>query len=99
MRTGEWECRVAVIEAPAGPIGSAVADGTIGREVGGHVIGVRCAREIGLMATIASGRQRCVVVVDVARGADHRSVGTGERERRGAVIERSAGPVGSAVTQ
>ena len=53
MRAGERERRGVVIEAGACPIGSTVTDGAIGREVGGHVIGVRGARVIGLMTAIA----------------------------------------------
>ena len=56
------------------------------------MIGILRPREVGLMATVAIGRQRCVVVVHVAGRAGHALVGSGQRECGLVVIEHRAIP-------
>jgi len=76
----ERERRGVVIEARAGPIGCGMAgsagcresDGGVGRGVGPVVI--------RLVATVAGGRQSCVVVIGVALCALQCSVRSGQRE-------------------
>ena len=92
-----------VIESGAGPCSGVVAVLAGRREelrlggvarVGGVVV-------IGLVAADTRRRQRRVVVVDVAIGADARRncVRAGKRERRLVVIERGVGPDRRVVTE
>jgi hypothetical protein len=73
MRTGEWERRVVVIERRSGPICRRVAGAACCWESRSRVARIRRSIPVGLMAAIAGGRQRCVVVVRVAgRACDSR---------------------------
>jgi len=95
--TGEGELGRVVIETRSGPVGGAVARFTGRRESSGRVrrgVGVVV---IDLVAPNAIGRQRRVVVVDMASGAGHGDVRPGQRKLGCVVIEGRAGPVRSAV--
>jgi hypothetical protein len=89
---GQWEYR-RMVECGRGPVGGGVAQCAICRESGGNVGGIRRPIEIRLVASVAGGRQCCVVVVDVALCASHGNVCASEWERRGVVIESCAGPI------
>ena len=65
MRAGEREGRV-VIEGGRCPVGRRVAQCAIGWEAGGDVGRVGGAGEVLLVAAVATGGQRGVVVIDVA---------------------------------
>lgn len=54
---------------------------------------------VRLVAAVAGGRKRCVVVVDMARGAGHLRVETSQRKRGRAVIKLAVGPQRSVVTE
>ena len=91
------ELRVlAVIEAGGQPGAGVVA----GLASGGEKLGLRCVSRIGgsvvvgLVASDAGGRQRGVVVVDVAHRALRRRDGVhaGQRERRVVVVEHCVSP-------
>ena len=84
---------VRVIERRACPRCRRMAGGAGVREPGGRVIRIGRSVVIGLVATHAGCRQRRVIVVHVATGACDRGMRSGQRERRGVVIERRAGPV------
>jgi len=81
-----------MIERRTGPRCSVMARGAGRWEASRGVIGIRGPGEILRVAAVAVRRQRCVVVIDVASSAGHSDVGAGQRERRLAVIEWSAGP-------
>ena len=66
VRAGQRERCSAVIEAGAGPICGAVADRTISGEGCLNVVGVRGARVIGLVATVACRRNGGEVIVRMA---------------------------------
>jgi len=55
------------------------------------------ARKIRLVAAIACGGQRCVIVLRMARGTGHGGVRAGQWERCGVVIESGACPIRGAV--
>jgi len=86
-----------VIEGGRSPVGRGVAQRAVGREATGHVRRVSGAGKVGLVASIAVGRQCQVIVIHVALRARHGDVCAGQRERRGVVIERGTCPVGGAV--
>ena len=88
-----------MVEGGACPIGRAVTGLTSRREIRLHVIRVRRAFEIGLVALLATrgsgqvigpGRIECCVVT---LRALQRYVRTGEGEPGGRVVKRAAGPV------
>jgi len=87
-----------VVERRAGPRRGVVAGGASGGEVGRDVVRILDARVIRLVARIAVGRDRGVVVGDVARRAGYRDVRAGERERGVVVIKSGGSPVRGAVT-
>src|ERR1017187_999745 len=68
------------------------------REARGGVAGIGGARVVGLVATPAIAGSGGVIVAHMAQGAltigQHGGVITGQRERRGRVRERGAGPIG-----
>ena len=86
-----------VIEGRRSPIRRGVAKRAISRESGGYVGRIGGAREVRLVATVAVGRQRRVVVVRVARRTSHGDVRARQRERRRVVIKACSGPIRSAV--
>jgi len=109
MRAGERERRGVVIEARSSPVSRGVA----GRAGGGET---RCdvrrrvgTGVIGLVARVAIGRNRCVIVICVALYARQRGMGAGEREdscviegrcrprRRGVAQSAISGKAGSNV--
>ena len=76
--TGEWERRVVVIERGWAPTRSRMADRTIRRETRCHVVRIRSARKVRLVARIA-GRRGCrEVVIGVALGALQRGMRPGQ---------------------
>jgi hypothetical protein len=56
------------------------------------VVGIRSPGEVRLVAAIARGGQRCVVVINVTRRTGNGDVRTCERERRFVVVECRRGP-------
>ena len=81
-----------MIEDRVGPRGSVVAYGTGGGKSGIDVIGIGGGRVLRFVAGVAIGWNRCVVVVDVAKGAGSADVRSGKRESRLGVIERGRNP-------
>ncbi len=77
-----------VVEHRAKPGTGVVASLACGREPGGDVIGIVRSLVIRLMAAIASGRQRGVVVVHVALRAGDGYVEASQRKCCQVVIER-----------
>lgn len=93
VRPGQGELGGIVIETRSGPVGGAMAGFAGCRETTGRVrrgVGVVV---IDLVAPNAIGGQRCVVVVDVARGASDSNVRPGERKLGRVVVKGRAGPV------
>jgi len=99
VRTSQCEVHHGMIELRRRPCDGAVTLHAVGGEVGGDVIGVRRALEIGHMATGASRRRQNKVVVDVAVVAlarrDRMPVRQRESHRR--MIEFGVQPVIHAV--
>ena len=71
MRARQRERCGVVIESRRSPTGCSVAYAAVGREPGRNVIGRSGPREICLVAGVARGGRRCVVVVRMALGAGH----------------------------
>lgn len=92
VRTSERERSVVVIERRSGPIRRCVTRIAGRRETCSGVSGVGCAVPIRLMAAVACGGQRCVVVVHMALCAVKARVRPGKREGRVVVIERRRAP-------
>ena len=94
MRTSERESRGRVIEGCVTPRRRGVALLTGGREVRLHVIRIRRAVEIRLVAAYASRvcTGQVVIVIDVTLGALQRRVRAGEREARRGMIECRSSP-------
>jgi len=94
VRTRQREARSRVIKRGAGPSRTVMALRAVLRESRTHVIGIRGALEILQVATHASrvGTCQTVIVVDVALYALHGRVRSRQREARGRVIKRGAGP-------
>jgi len=90
---------VGVIESRSGPGGGCMARSARRREARRSVIRIRRAVVIRLVAAHACGRQRRVVVVDVAHHASHGRCGmkSSKREGRVVVIKGRARPVRGAV--
>jgi len=80
MSACERERSGVVIEARAGPIGCGMAGGASSGESYGGVWRSVGSVVIRLVATVAGGRQSCVVVIGVALGALQRGVRSGQRE-------------------
>ena len=76
-----------------------MASSTRGRESRRGVIGIRGSGVILRVAAVAVHRQRCVVVIDVARGAGNCDVGAGQRELRLVMVEGRTGPGSGAMTR
>ena len=94
MRAGEGEGRVVVIEHSSCPRSRRVTNLATRRESRSNVIGIRSASEVRLVARVAVCRCTREHVVDVARSAGHRYVGSCEREGRLVVIKYRSGPRG-----
>jgi len=71
-----------------------VAGGAGGGPARSHVIGIRGAREVRLVAGVTCRRRSREHVIDVAFDAVHVDVCAGQRERRAVVVERCPGPCG-----
>jgi hypothetical protein len=95
-RQREWGFRV--VENRTRPIRCRVASRAIGAEAGRHMVRIIGAVVIGNVAGVACGWCAVEDIVDVTKVARNRGMRTSKRERRVGVIERSAGPVSSAVT-
>ena len=83
---------IRVIESCIQPRGRVVTGLASGRKPGRDVIGVVRSLVIGLVAAIAGGGQRQVIIVYVTLRARHRCVEAGQRECRQVVIERCLQP-------
>jgi len=94
VRTGQRKARAGVVERCSRPTGGGVALRAIGGEAARHVVGIRGACEVGLMAAIARrvGAGQAVVAIDVALLALQRGVRASQGEAGGRVIERRARP-------
>ena len=86
-----------MIKGGAGPGGGVVAQRAIGREAGCDVCRIGGPGKVLLVAAVAGGRQRRVIVVDVALRAGDLDVRAGQRKRRIVVVETRPAPVGGAV--
>ena len=91
MRARQREDRC-VIECGRRPVGRGVAQGAIGGEARRDVGRIGCAGKVGLMATIAIGWKRQVVVIGVALRAGDSRVRSGEREGCVVVVEGGGRP-------
>jgi len=92
MSAGQRETRVVVIECRGSPGRRVMACGARRWKARSDVIGVRGPCVIGLMARVAIGGHRCVVVIGVAGCTGNRDMSACERERRSRMIEGSPGP-------
>ena len=93
MRTGQRERGRVVIECRAGPGRSIVASGASCGETDDGMRWACCAIPRRCVAGVAIGRQRCVVVIHVARRARHSDVRAGQWERRCVVNKSRPTPV------
>jgi len=93
MFASQRESSRIVIESRTRPLRRVVAGIAGLRKTSRHVIGIRRHLVFRQMAGDAGGRQRRVLVVDVASKAGDRGVLAGQRELRCAVIEGRAGPL------
>lgn len=82
----QGEQRLGMVEHRACPSGRVVADGTILRESGVHVVGIGGFLVVGQMARSARRRSAGVLSVDVALRARDAQVESGERELGQAVV-------------
>jgi hypothetical protein len=85
-----WKVRV--VESSVEPAGRRMARSARGWEARAHVIRIGRPAVVLLMATIAIGRQRRVVVVHVTASARHRCVRSRQREACVVVIKSCLGP-------
>ena len=76
MGPGEREGRM--VEGRSGPSAGGVAHGAICREPGGHVSGIGGPVEVRLVAGVAGGGRRAVVIAYMALRASYRGVLAGE---------------------
>ena len=79
MGAGKREGASRMVKRGRVPGRGRVANGAVRREAGGDVVGTCGRGEVGLMAGVARGRRRDVVVVGVALRAGDGSVRAGER--------------------
>ena len=86
MRPSQRKYR-SVVERRGRPPGRRVAQRAVGRETRRNVIGIGCAVEVRLMASVAVSRQARIVVVYMALGTCHVDVRARERERGVVVIK------------
>jgi len=87
-----------VVEDSSSPGRGGVTCKAGGREIRGDVVGITNAGVLRFMARIAVGGSTGVNAVDVALGARDAHVGTGERERRFAVVEAGRYPCRGVMT-
>lgn len=87
MGAGQGEAGEGVVELGIRPGSRAVADGAVGGEAGGGMIGTGCFLEISHMARRAGGRHRRVAAVHVALSAGYLHVRSGQRPARHRMIE------------
>ena len=92
IRTPVVQREISVIEVRRDPRRRVVTGGAGCREARGHVVRISSSIVGGLMAGIAVGRQRGVVVVDVAACARNHHMGTRQGKRRVVVIEACRNP-------
>lgn len=98
VEAGQCPARRRVIERATAPVGRRMALVASGWEAGLNVIRIGGAVVIVLVTVDAGAARKLVVVVDVALRALQRSMGAGQREAGGRVIERGIGPRRCAVT-
>jgi len=91
-------CIGRVIERNGGPVTRVMAGVARGGEGYGDVIRIRSASEICLVAAVAIGRQRGVVVIRMALRACKRGMRSGQR-KHGSMVEGRRGPVSRRVAQ
>jgi len=96
VRANQREYR-GVIEGRGGPDRGVMAESAIGRESRCNVVGIGGPGEVFVVASVAGGRQRSVVVIDMALRAGDLDVRAGEGKRCLVVVETRPGPVGGAV--
>ncbi len=89
VRTGQWEACLAVIEDCIRPGCGSVTDRAIRREASLHVIRIRGFVEIRDVARSTVLRRSRVLSINVATGARHGNVSTGQREGRERVVIES----------
>ena len=87
-----------VVESGSQPTGGRVADCARSGEAGRDVTRIIGSLVVGFVTTIAIGRQRGVIVVQVTVRARHSGVRARQWERRVVVIEASRRPRGCVVT-
>jgi len=92
MRARERKRGLRMIKGSAGPINGAVANGTIQRKAGLHMIRVGCAVVFGQMTGAAVGWRVREGTVRMALVALKRSMGAREWKRSLRVIENGIGP-------
>lgn len=98
MRAGERKWCLIVIELGAVPCGCVVTGGTGRGEVRSNVIRIGRPGEVCLVASVAIGGQRDVVIAGVALRTCDRYVGAGQWKRSLVVIKRRTVPRGRCVT-
>jgi len=84
-----------VIEGHCGPVCCVVASGACGGETGRHVIGIRAAREILLMAAVAGRWKSSEIVIGVALQTWNSGMRASKRENR--MIEGRRAPAAGSV--
>ena len=85
--SGQRECGRAVVKNCRTPGNSAVANGACMREALCNVVGIGRINEGLRMARVTVGRSACENATDMATGAGHADMGSGQRKRRRAVVE------------
>lgn len=98
VRTRQWKRRVVVVECRAGPGGRCVAGIAGCRKARRSVVGIRRSVPVSLMAAIARGRERRVVVVHMTCRTRNRRMSSGERKCGVVVIEGGWTPPAGRVT-
>ncbi len=83
---GQREPCLVVVELCALPLRGRVTDRAVLREARRRVVGIGGAAVIGQVAALAGGQRTFVHVVQVALGALHRGVGSGQRELGGSTM-------------
>jgi hypothetical protein len=99
VRPGQREPRLVVVELGAVPRRCGVTGGAGRGEVRRNVVRIAGTREVRLVAAVAIGGQRWVVIVDVTLSAGDRHVRARQRERCLAVVKLRTTPGRGAVAR